>query len=128
MYGEPRRIRAVAERLEARSGDLRREADRLAADCTAAAWASVAADRMREGAARVRRDVDAIAHRYDEAAVLVRAHAAEVERMVELVASIERRVRALADELGDTVGAVVPDLPRGHRDWLEVPALLGRLW
>jgi len=127
MYGEPRRIRALAARLEARSRDLRREGDRLAADCEAVAWTSVAAGRMREGAARLRGDVHAVAHRYDEAALLVRAHAAEVERMTDLVAAVERRARALVDDLG-AAAPDLPDLPRGHRDWLDVPSLLRELW
>lgn len=91
MYGEPRRIRALADRLDARSDDLRREAGRLGAEADAAAWASVAADRMRGSADRLGADLREVAVRYDDAARLVRAHAAEVERLLDLVAAAERR-------------------------------------
>lgn len=121
MYGQPPRIRALADRLEARADDLRREADRLAAESDAAGWTSVAADRMRVSADRLRRDLHLVARRYDEAGGLVRAHAAEVERLLDLVVAAERRVRAFVDD----VGGVLPDLPPGHRAWLEVPALVG---
>lgn len=117
MYGEPPRIRALAGRLEARSDHLRREADRVVAEAGAVAWASVAADRMRDSAGRLAADLRELARRYDDAARLVRAHASEVERLLDLVAAAERRVRALADD----VGGVLPDLPRGHRAWLDVP-------
>lgn len=91
MYGEPRRIRDLAGRLEARSDDLRREADRLVAEADAVAWASVAADRMRDSADRLGGDLREVAGRYDDAARLVRSHAAEVERLLDLVAAAERR-------------------------------------
>ncbi|HEX8781151.1 MAG TPA: hypothetical protein VF728_08310 [Nocardioides sp.] len=80
MYGEPRRIRDLAVRLEARSDDLRREADRLVAEADAARWTSLAADRMRDSAARLAGSLGEVAGRYDDAARLVRSHAAEVER------------------------------------------------
>jgi hypothetical protein len=100
MYGEPHRIRALALRLELRSEDLRREADRLAAESDAVAWTSVAADRMRACADRLRGDLHDVARRYDDAARLVSAHAAEVERLLDLVAAAERRVRAHAGGRG----------------------------
>ena len=55
MYGEPRKIREVAERLERRADGLRAEADALHTASEEVAWLSVAADRMR-GHARDRRD------------------------------------------------------------------------
>lgn len=116
MYGDPPRIRALADRLEARADDLRREADRLAAESDAVAWTSLAADRMRSSADGLRGGLHDVARRYDGAAGLVRAHAAEVERLLDLVASVERPLRALVEE----AGGVLPDLPRGHRAWLDV--------
>jgi chemotaxis regulatin CheY-phosphate phosphatase CheZ len=142
MYGEPRKIREVAERLERRADQLRAEADELHTASETIAWASVAADRMREHARERRDELVRVAREYDEAALSVREHAAEVQRLLDLIGAIERQVRAIVGEaIKDAVGAVVdgikdalspgdeqdkrlaatPMPPAGHKDWLEMP-------
>jgi len=145
MYGEPRRIREVAERLERRAEELRVEADRLHATSESCPWVSAAAERMRAHARERRDEVRAVAREYDEAAAQVRAHAAEVQRLLDLLAAIERQVRAIVSaavsRLEEAVGAVVDGIkdalspgdeqdrrivetplpPPGHRDWLDMP-------
>lgn len=145
MYGEPAKIREVAQRLERRAEALRAEADALHSASEAVAWTSVAAQRMREQAAQRRDELVRVAREYDEAAEKVRAHAAEVQRLLDLIASIERQVRAIIaealDRLKSAVSAVVNGIkdaltpgdeedrrlaetatpPPGHRDWLDMP-------
>lgn len=145
MYGEPRKIREVAERLERRADQLRAEADELHAASEEVAWVSVAADRMREQA-RVRRDeLRGVARDYDEAAAKVRAHAAEVQRLLDLIATIERQVRSIISGAIDRVQDALSDIgngikdaltpgdqaderlanlatpPSGHKAWLDMP-------
>ncbi|MGH3348394.1 MAG: hypothetical protein ACRDO4_15550, partial [Nocardioides sp.] len=95
MYGEPRKIREVAERLERRAEGLRSEADALHTASEDIAWVSVAADRMREHARDRRDELVQVAREYDEAARKVREHAAEVQRLLDLIGAIERQVRAI---------------------------------
>lgn len=145
MYGEPRRIREVAERLERRADELRAEADGLHTASETIAWVSVAADRMRAHARERRDELVQVAREYDEAALRVREHAAEVQRLLDLIGAIERQVRAIVseavDRVKDAVGAVVdgikdalspgdeqdkrlaatPMPPPGHKDWLDMP-------
>ncbi|HEX6149541.1 hypothetical protein [Nocardioides sp.] len=145
MYGEPRKIRQVAERLERRAGGLRSEAEALHAASEEIAWVSVAADRMREHARTRRDELVQVAREYDEAAEKVREHAAEVQRLLDLIATVERQVRAIVseaiDRAKDAVGSVVdgikdalspgdeeakrlaetPMPPSGHKDWLDLP-------
>jgi hypothetical protein len=148
MYGEPSRIRAVAERLESRAAQLRSEADALWATSDGAAWVSLAADRMRAEAAERRLELVDVARAYDEAATAVRAHATEVQRLLDLIATIERQVLALVGEAveraKEAVGRVLdgvrdaltpgeeaarqlaqlPLPPPGHREWLRMPGLV----
>ncbi|MFC4783157.1 hypothetical protein ACT8ZV_01685 [Nocardioides sp. MAHUQ-72] len=145
MYGEPSRIREVAARLERRADQLRTEADELHEASQEVGWTSVAADRMREQA-RLRRDeLRGVAREYDEAAQKVREHAAEVQRLLDLIASIERQVRSIISGALDRLQGALSDLahgikdaltpgeesdrrlanldtpPPGHRDWLDMP-------
>lgn len=148
MYGEPSKIREVAERLERRADDLRSEADELHTASQEIGWTSVAADRMRERAGHRRDDLRAVAREYDQAAEEVRQHAAEVQRLLDLIANIERQARALIsgalDRIGDAVSDVIggikdalspgdeadkrlaetPTPPPGHKDWLHMPDLI----
>ena len=117
MHGEPSRIRELAGRLEARAERLRAQARELHARSETAAWVSVAADRMRGRAAERRDELRAVADAYDEAAARVRAHAAQVQQRLDLIAAVERRVRAAADSLVD-----LP--PPGHRGWLDLADLV----
>lgn len=145
MYGEPSKIREVAERLEHRADQLRAEADELHTASEEVGWVSLAADRMREQASQRRDDLRQVAREYDEAAAKVRAHAAEVQRLLDLIATIERQVRSLISGAIDRVQGALSDIadgikdvlspgdesdrrladldtpPPGHRDWLDVP-------
>jgi len=145
MYGEPRKIREVAERLESRAEQLRSEADELHTASQNSPWVSVAGDRMRAHARERRDELRGVAREYDEAAQKVRDHAVEVQRLLDLIAAIERQVRAIIGEavsrLKDAVSAVVggikdaltpgdeddrrlaetPTPPPGHKDWLDMP-------
>lgn len=145
MYGEPSRIRQVAERLERRAEQLRAEADRLHAASESTAWTSVAADRMRQEARARRDEIRAVAREYDEAAEKVRAHAREVQRLLDLIAAIERQVRSIVSEalsrVTDAIATVAGGIkdaltpgdeenrriaetslpPSGHKDWLDMP-------
>ncbi|MGZ4445532.1 MAG: hypothetical protein ACXVWZ_11730 [Nocardioides sp.] len=145
MYGEPSKIREVAARLERRADQLRADADRLHAASRDIGWTSVAADRMRQQAAQRRDDLRSVAQEYDEAGQRVREHAAEVQRLLDLIASIEHQVRSIVagaidrvrHALSDVVGGIkdaltpgdehdrslaeTPLPPSGHRDWLDMP-------
>lgn len=148
MYGEPRRIREVAQRLERRAEQLRAEADHLHAASEHSPWVSVAGDRMREHARARRDELADVARTYDEAAGAVRVHASEVQRLLDLIADVERQVRVIIGEavgrVRDAVSSVAsgikdaltpgdeqdrriaetPTPPPGHRDWLDLPDLV----
>ena len=145
MYGEPHKIREVAERLERRAEQLRSEADELHAASETSPWVSVAGDRMRAHARERRDELLGVAREYDEAAEKIRDHAAEVQRLLDLIAAIERQVRAIIGEavsrIKDAVSAIAggikdaltpgdeddkrlaetPTPPPGHQDWLDMP-------
>jgi cell division septum initiation protein DivIVA len=94
-------------------------------------------------------ELRATANAYMSAAEKLDAHAREVERLIELIAAIERKVTGLiaaaADRVADAARAVVdgavdlvtggdaddqrlagaPTPPSGHKDWLDVPDSLG---
>ena len=145
VYGEPRKIRDVAERLAARAETLRAQARELHAHSETVAWVSVAADRMRQRARDRRDELRAVADAYDEAAERVRAHADRVQHLLDLIATIETQAHAIiagaVDRVDDAVAAVLsglkaalssgdeadraiaqtPTPPPGHRDWLAMP-------
>ena len=145
MYGEPHKIREVAERLERRAEQLRSEADELHTASETSPWVSVAGDRMRAQARERRDELLGVAREYDEAAEKVREHVAEVQRLLDLIAAIERQVRAIIGEavsrIKDAVSAIAggikdaltpgdeddkrlaetPTPPPGHKDWLDMP-------
>jgi methyl-accepting chemotaxis protein len=122
MYGEPSKIREVAERLEHRASQLRGEADALVAAGERAPWVSLAADRMRASAAERRADLVGVARDYEQAAAAVRRHAAVVQQRLDLVAEAQRHALRVLDRLGDVVDLPgLPDLPPpGHVGWLDV--------
>ena len=148
MYGDPSHIRQIAVRLERRADDLRAEAEALQAASERVAWVSVAADSMRARAGEQRDRLRAVAVDYDEAADRVRRHAAEVQRLLDLIASIERQATSIVDAAADRVRGTLADLahgvkdvltpgdeedrrlvaialpPPGHLDWLDVPDLI----
>lgn len=148
MYGEPRKIREVAERLEARADKLRVQANEIHTRSEESPWVSVAADRMRAMARERRDELHAVARDYDDAAQAVREHAAEVERILDLIAAIERKARAIISAAFDRISGAVSDVlggikdaltpgdeddrkiaetstpPSGHMDWLEIPDII----
>ncbi len=148
VYGEPRKIRDVAERLAVRAEELRARARELQARSETVAWVSVAADRMRQRARDRRDELLAVAEAYDEAAQRVRAHADRVQHLLDLIADIEKQAHAImAEALDRATGAVDAVLggikaalssadesdrviaqtatpPPGHRDWLQMPDLI----
>ena len=148
MYGEPARIRQVAERLERRADDLRRQAGELLARSESVGWASAAADRMRVEARERHDELRRVAAGYDEAAQRVREHADRVQELLDLIASIEQQARRIIDGAVDAVRSAVdavvggikdaftdgdreaeriantPCPPPGHKDWLDMPELI----
>ena len=142
MYGDTSVIRTLAGALRDQASDLRAQADALLAQAESVPWSGWAADAMR---AMARERVAAL-HRsagaHEDAAQALEHHAAEVDRLKDLIAEIERRVghlvqaarHRLADLAGgllDGLRAVLPDPvdellarfvppPPGHRDWLHV--------
>lgn len=145
MYGDPDELRRLAARMRERAGDLYAEAERLAAAADGTPWVSAAGDRMRQRARERAGELRSTARDYIEAAERLVAHAAEVERLLDLIADIERRVRGLIAAAADRVAAAARDLaegvidfftdddhadrrlvafatpPSGDRAWLEVP-------
>ena len=147
MYGEPKKIREVAERLEARADTLRSQASEIHARSEESPWVSVAADRMREMARERRDELHAVARDYDDAAQRVREHAAEVERILDLIAAIEKKAKAIISAAFDRISGAVSDVlggikdalpgdeddrriaetstpPPGHKDWLDIPDII----
>ena len=142
MYGDTTVIRHLARELRDRATDIRAEADHLVARADGVPWSGLAADALRrrthDRAGALRRS----AGLHDDAADALDRHAAEVDRLKDLIAAIERRARSLVDaardrlaEIGhgilDGLDHVLPDagdelLDRfvppapGSREWLSV--------
>ena len=142
MYGDTTAIRRLARELRDRATDIRAGADHLVARADGVPWSGLAADALRgrthDRALALRRS----AGLHDDAADALDRHAAEVDRLKDLIAAIERRARSLVDaardrlaDLGhglvDGVEHVLPDagdelLDRfvppapGRREWLAV--------
>ncbi|ABL79839.1 MULTISPECIES: hypothetical protein [unclassified Nocardioides] len=128
MYGDTGTIRALAARLRERADEIRAEAARLLARAEQVPWEGLAAEAMR-GHARDR--VAALARTaalHEDAADALDRHAREVDRVKDLIAAIERKVRGLLsglkdrlvpDALDGVLHRFVPPLP-GSRDWLDV--------
>lgn len=142
MYGDTSVIRGLARDLRDQAADIRTEADRLVAQADHVHWTGLAADAMRrrthDRAAALRHSADL----HDDAADALDRHAHEVDRLKELIASIERRfhglVEAARDRLAQLAHSVVDGLrhvlpdaadelldrfvppPPGHRAWLDV--------
>jgi len=138
MYGDSTVIRALATDLREQAADIVAEADALVGQADECAWSGRAADAMRrrsrERAAALRRS----AWRHRDAAEALERHAAEIDRVKDLITAMEKKalglVTAARDRLGDLVegarelvGDRADDLldrfvppPSGHRDWLDV--------
>jgi uncharacterized protein YukE len=131
MYGDTARIRALAAELRDRADEIRELADRLAARAERVPWQGLAAHAMRGNAHQRTAALRRTACLHDEAADALDRHAREVDRLKDLIAAIERKVRGLldsaADKVLDVLGAAdrfVPP-PPGSREWLtvELPGL-----
>jgi len=144
MYGDSTVIRALATDLREQAANIVTEADALVGQADECPWSGRAADAMRrrsrERAAALRR----AAWRHLDAAEALERHAAEIDRVKDLIAALEQKalglVTAARDRLGDLVagarelvGDRADDLldrfvppPSGHHDWLDVdlPGLL----
>lgn len=128
MYGDTRTIRALAARLRERADEIRGEASRLAARAEQVPWQGVTADAMRHQACDRAGALLRTAALHDDAADALDRHAREVDRLKDLIATIERRVRRLLDSavdrlvpdaLGGWLQGFDPPLP-GSREWLDV--------
>ncbi len=141
MYGDTTTIRALAAGMRDRADEIRAEATRLLARAEQVPWQGLAADAMRHHA---RGRAAALAHTatlHDDAAEALDRHAREVDRLKELIASIERTVRRLLDEIADRAQGIVGGImggvghvlggledalrgfvppPPGDRAWLDV--------
>src|SRR6478609_1008049 len=95
MYGDTTRIRALADRLRERATEIRALADRLVGSADRVAWAGLAAAAMRQHV------WDRAAVLHDDAAEALDRHARQVDQLKDLIASIERKARGLADKLLD---------------------------
>lgn len=142
MYGDTRVIRGLADDLRQQADDIRGQADALVGQADGVEWQGWAADAMRlrarERGATLRRTAAA----HDDAADALDRHAAEVDRLKELIAAVERRVRGLvagardrladlgrrlldgvtgllSDPVDELLDRFVPP-PSGHLDWLHV--------
>jgi hypothetical protein len=128
MYGDTTRIRVLADELRARADEIRALADRLAEHADRVPWDGLAADAMRRSAHHRAAALRRTAALHDDAADALDRHAREVDRLKDLIAAIERKVRTLVeaardtlvpDVLDDLVGRFVPPAP-GSREWLTV--------
>lgn len=139
MYGDTTAIRRLARELRDRATDIRAEADHLVARADGVPWSGLAADALRrrthQRAAALRRS----AGLHDDAADALDRHAAEVDRLKDLIAAIERRAHSLVDaardrlaDLGnslvDGVEHVLPDAGDELLDRFVPPAPGSREW
>jgi hypothetical protein len=135
MYGDTRSIRELARTMRSEGTALRAEAESLLTRSEAVPWTGLAADAMRASVHAQAGALRRTATLADDAAAALDHHADEVDRLKELIASIERKAMALVsaakDRLAGLVEAVLPDPldelldrfvppPPGHRDWLLV--------
>lgn len=145
-YGDTAVIRRLARALRDQAVEIRAEADRLVGLADGVLWTGRAADAMRRRSRERAADLRRAATLHDDAADALDSHAREVDRLTELIAAIERRVRGMVeaarDRLAQLGGAILDGLrdlapppidqpldqlldrfvppPSGHRDWLEV--------
>ncbi len=121
MYGDTEVMRRRADALREQASDLRAAADRLVAQADAVAWSGRAADSMRDRIRERSSHLRDVAATHDDAADSLDAHVAEVDRLKEAIAEVERRVGSLLADARDDeafTGFVPP--PAGHRDWLTL--------
>jgi NAD(P)-dependent dehydrogenase (short-subunit alcohol dehydrogenase family) len=138
MYGDSTVIRALARRLREQGAAIRAEADSLTRHANAVEWTGLAGDAMRVLVRDHGADLRACAALHADAADALDRHAREVDRVKELIASIEQQalgaldsVRHAVGDLTHTVSNAVPGPlehwahrfvppPQGSKDWLAV--------
>ena len=150
MYGDATAIRHLAGRMRDRADDIRTAAARLADHVDQVPWQGCAAEAMRRRTETRLAGLLETARLHDDAAEALEAHAHEVQRLQDLIATIERTVRGLVDGachriaevgrglVGGMVDGVVDGLsghrpdpvdellasfrppPSGHLAWLSV--------
>jgi uncharacterized protein YukE len=146
MYGDATAIRHLAARMRDRADEIRAAAARLAGHIDRVPWHGCAADAMRRHADLRLAALSQTARLHDDAAEALDRHAREVQRLQDLIAGIERKIRDLVDaachrlaEVGrglvdgviDGLSGAEPDPadellaafrppPPGHLDWLRV--------
>lgn len=135
MYGDTAVIRLHARRMRERADDIRTDARALVAEAEAVRWTGLAADAMRRLACEHAAGLRACAATHEDAADALDRHAREVDRVKDLIASIERRVLSVLESatsgLAGFVGHVLPDAverwagdfdppPHGSPQWLDV--------
>lgn len=131
MYGDTAALTRRTTQLRDQAADLRAVADRLVTQADEVAWTGRAADAMRERVRERAGLLRRLAALHDTAADSLAAHLAEVDRLKDAIAQIERRAEALTAEArarttqglaepGDEVWHGFSGPPAGHRDWLGV--------
>jgi len=112
MYGDATAIRRLAGRMRERADEIRAGAARLADHTDHVAWHGLAADAMRRHTHRRIAALLETARLHDDAADALDRHAAEVQRLQDLIATIEHRVAGLVGAARDRIA----DLGRGLLD------------
>lgn len=117
MYGDTDVIRHRVDRLREQAGDIRASADQLVARSESVAWTGRAADAMRSRIKERAVSLRGVAERHETAADALERHLLEVDRLVEAIATTEKRAAAMIAD--GTLTDFTPPQP-GHKDWLEV--------
>ncbi len=147
MYGDTATIRRLAQQMTAQAADIRADADELMKASELVLWEGQAATAMRERMAERAVGLRKTADEHDDAADALRHHAAEVDRLKDLIAEIAHKVGGLIEgarsrltdltgQAMDLIKKALPDPfdevlahfsppPEGHKDWLDVPDDLG---
>lgn len=131
LYGDPDELDRLAGVLQARATQVRQHAADHVRQGQAVRWVSTAAQAYRDRIARDRADAERAAESLEQAAALLRAHAAQVRETLALIARFEREARAwfegqarsLAERVEDavdTAGRIVKDLV-GKPPWIGWP-------
>lgn len=135
MYGDTSAIRAQARRMRERGGEIRREAAALLAAAEAVPWTGVAADAMRGLAREHAGGLRSCAGAHEAAADALDRHAREVDRLKDLISTIEHRALGLLEGAGSGLAGLVHHVvpspvdrwahdfdppPHGSLEWLDV--------
>jgi septal ring factor EnvC (AmiA/AmiB activator) len=119
MYGDTDAMRRRAGQLREQGAEVRALADRLVAQVDALDWSGRAAVALR---ARVRERAGLLrscAGQHENAAESLERHLAEVDRLKDSIAGIERRAGSLVAEDPALRDRFTPP-PPGHKAWLTI--------